>query len=359
MHLVEAHAGGEHGVVGHIGFEHTVEERLVGGAVVDEVLTVLVGHHRPATQLAIEAQRAGHVQLAAVVVPAARRGGELELVEVQRALAHQVDDAARVAGAAEQRTGAAQHFDVVEFGDVVDVRRIEAACSGAQGHGRCAVELDVLDREAARVEVLDAERGALHGHARHGLHRIVDVGDLAVFDQLAGDDRHRLRGFLQRGRALGADAGQPRRVGAGVLGGLAHPLAHDGGFANDHGAGTDVAAVGADQHHRVVLDAVGQASAVQQLRQGLVGFHGAADLGRTLAADQVGRIDHLQAGLLAKGNQRLVQRLGRNVHGNRLGVRMRHGQAQHQSRSPQAPLRWTGGQGCPLVSHTFGLHVRN
>ncbi|MNN27571.1 hypothetical protein D3C81_1411100 [compost metagenome] len=168
-----------------------------------------------------------------------------------------------------------------------------------------------------------------------------------------------MRGFLQRGRALRADTGQARRVGAGVLGSLAHPLAHDGGFADNQSTGADITGVGADQQDRIVLDAVGKACAFQQLRQGLVRLHGAADLGCTLAADQVGRVDHLQAGLLAKSDQCLVQWLGCDVHRNRLGMGMGHGQAQHQRRSPQAPLRWPGGQGCPLVSHTFGLHVRN
>ncbi|MNE15193.1 hypothetical protein D3C80_1080990 [compost metagenome] len=147
--LVVAGTEGEHGVVRNVRFKHTVHQRALGGAVVREILAIGVGHHQASTQAAIPAQRAGEVELLAVVVPAAGRQGQLELVVGGRPLAHHVDDAARVARAAIQRRGTAQHLDVVELGQLEDVGRIERAHRGTQRLWRSAVDLQVLDAEAA------------------------------------------------------------------------------------------------------------------------------------------------------------------------------------------------------------------
>ncbi|MOA05069.1 hypothetical protein D3C78_1246500 [compost metagenome] len=123
---------------------------------------------------------------------------------------------------------------MVELGQFEDVRRIERTHGGAQRLRCSAVDLQVLDTETTRDEVLGAEGGALGDDARRHFHRLVDVGQLLVFNQLAGHGRHRLRRLAQAGRGLGANADQARCVGAGVLGTLAHALPGYCGHAKFH-----------------------------------------------------------------------------------------------------------------------------
>ncbi|MNE08284.1 hypothetical protein D3C80_1009300 [compost metagenome] len=219
----------------HVRLEHAIHQRLLGVADVLEILLVGIGRHQAPAQLAIEGNGPGDIQLAAVIVPGPGRHIDAELVNVQRALAHQVDDAARVAGAPKQPRGAAQHFDMVELGQVVGLVRIEAAGRGAKGHGGGAVDLDVLDGKAAGIKGRQAVIAVLYDHTRGFFHGIGQVGHVPVLDGLLGDHRHRLRHLGETGRGLRTHAGQAGGVGAGILGHLAHALALDGNGVQFHG----------------------------------------------------------------------------------------------------------------------------
>ncbi|MNF79456.1 hypothetical protein D3C84_616690 [compost metagenome] len=153
---------------------------------------------------------------------------------IQWALAHQVDDATRIARAAKQAGRAAQHFDVVELGQVVDLVAIEGADTGTDVHGRGAIDLDVVDAEPARGELGQAEVTVFYGDAGGALHGVGQVGHAQVFDSLLADHRHRLRSVFDTGRGLGADTGQAGGVRPGVFGGFTHALALDGGRTQFH-----------------------------------------------------------------------------------------------------------------------------
>ncbi|MNJ30005.1 hypothetical protein D3C77_245890 [compost metagenome] len=116
-----------------------------------EVLVVLVGHAQTTADVAGLGQRAGHVQLGAVVVPAAGRGRKGQLVVGQGALAHQVDGAAGVAAAGVQAIDPAQEFDVVVLRQVQLADRTVAGDRSV--HWRAAIELDVVDGKTTGKEV--------------------------------------------------------------------------------------------------------------------------------------------------------------------------------------------------------------
>ena len=74
LEFVVAATHREHGVVAEIGLEDAIEKGLLGTAVVHEVLAIRVRGHHTSTQLAVESQRAGDVDLVSIVVPRASRG---------------------------------------------------------------------------------------------------------------------------------------------------------------------------------------------------------------------------------------------------------------------------------------------
>ena len=89
----------------------TVQRRLFLAHVIEIGVAVLVGQHRAAAHAALGVQRSGHIDFGAALVPAAGRQRHIDLGLGQRLLAHQVDDAARIAHAAQQARGAAHDFD--------------------------------------------------------------------------------------------------------------------------------------------------------------------------------------------------------------------------------------------------------
>ncbi|MNJ57740.1 hypothetical protein D3C77_533420 [compost metagenome] len=195
---------------------------------------------------------------------------------VQRALAHQVDHATGIAGTGQQAAGTAQDFDVVVGGHVVHTVAVEGAQAGTDVHRRRAIDLYVVDAEAARVELLGVVVVVAQGDARRPLHRLGQGGDTLVFDHLLGDDRYRLRGLFEAHRGLGADADQAGGVRTGVLRGLAHALADDAGAPQLHSsAGTRRVA----DDHRVAFYPVRQAGATQHDVEGSLRLHGAGDRG--------------------------------------------------------------------------------
>ncbi|MNM97943.1 hypothetical protein D3C81_1104620 [compost metagenome] len=225
----------QQGVVAGVQLERHVVQVALLVVVVDEVVLVLQHPHIAPAQPAIHTQRAGYIELAAVVVPAAGRGQGLDLRLRQRAFVAEVDHAPWLACAV-QAIGAAQQTDAVELSQVLIAAAVEHAGGGT------AFVAHIVDLEATRyVSVLSPR--LLAGDAGHLVHHLVHVAQLLVLQALVGDDGHRLGDFAQLLRAFAAHGGGARRVAAGVFRRGAQPLAFDIGGGQFEGLRGYVAAV--------------------------------------------------------------------------------------------------------------------
>ena len=324
--LAAAHAHGQQGVWRQVRLDHAVELGSARVLDVHELVRVLVGQHGPAAHPAIEGQRPRGIHHGLVVVPAADGLLHHEARLGQRLLAHDVDDAARIAHAAQQARGAAHHLHaVVEVHALVDA-------VGVLGdvQRRAAVDLHAVDLEAARIEIGGVEIDLAGGDAGRGGQRVADVGHAAVVELLARDHRHRLRDLAERLVRLGGDAGHAAGVRARALGravdgpARAHP--HFGQRLFDGGDGL--------HGQRALLHMALQAAAGQQIIQRLAQRQLAPYRRRLPLGGQRGREHQLQSGLPRELVQRAGQRLRRYVEAQRLCGRLgqrrlqRHGQAQ-------------------------------
>lgn len=140
-------------------------------------------------------------------------------LEVGRgALAHEVDDARRVARAIHEARRALEDFHAVvdgSVGDAVVVAHV-AAGRGQAGH---AIELEVLDLEAPGIEAVALGVVAVDRDAGRLPERVRDAGQALVVHLLAGDDGDGLRCFPLRERQPGGGAGAAGGVAARALGG--------------------------------------------------------------------------------------------------------------------------------------------
>ena len=216
---------GRRGAVAQVGFTDGVEQAVIVFFLVAETVRALIRRHHPATQGAAVVQRAGGIDLATVVIPAAGGAGEGHALISGRAFAHHVDRRRRVAGTGDQAGRATDDFHAIKHRQVrlhrQGVRRIRA--------GQAVVH-DVVDVETARLVSLPARAAGLaEEQPRRAAHHVVDAGHVLVVHALASDHRHRLRRFAHGQRQLGRGLHRAGGVGLRVFGGAAHLRSADFG----------------------------------------------------------------------------------------------------------------------------------
>ncbi len=211
----------QQGVVAGIELERHIIEVAFLVVVVDEVVFVFQHAYIAPAQAPIHCQRAGYIEFAAVVVPAAGRSQGFDLRLRQRALVAEVDHPARFTCAV-QTVGTPQQAYTVELGKVFVAAAVEHARRGA------TFIAHIVDFEATgHIGVLGP--CLLAGNTGHLVHHLVHVAQLLVLQALIGDDGYRLRNFAQFLRPLAAHGGGARRIAAGVFRAGAQPLAFDVG----------------------------------------------------------------------------------------------------------------------------------
>ncbi|MCY1216871.1 hypothetical protein D9M72_287590 [compost metagenome] len=293
----EAHGG--------VGGQVVVQRRVQVARAVPDVIGVRMAavfvEHDAAAQRAFGIQGTAGVQLQAIVIPGPDLAGHHHGRFVAGALAHQVDRAARAAGALQQAGGAAQNLRalVERHGLLLPVAQRVAVAQ--QGH---AIVLQHVHRKAARVDG-DAQPDPLHPHHAGG---VVDrVGqrrhDLIVH-ALAGDHADRLRDVLH---ALGKLA--YRQVGRRVA------VGRRPGIVSRHGDRRQRDALaGAAQTPPALARRLGfQAGARQQAAQRFLAGHRPLHARRGDAVGQAGIRGHQQARLGAELAQRGAQGAGRHA----------------------------------------------
>ncbi|MNN17478.1 hypothetical protein D3C81_1306680 [compost metagenome] len=170
----------QQGIVAGIELERHIIEVAFLVVVVDEVAFVFQYAYIAPAQTPIHCQRAGYIEFAAVVVPAAGRGQGFYLRLRQRALVAEVDHAARFTCAI-QTVGTAQQADAVELGKVFVAAAVEHARRGA------TFVAHIVDFEATgHIGVLGP--CLLAGNTGHLVHHLVHVAQLLVLQALIGDD---------------------------------------------------------------------------------------------------------------------------------------------------------------------------
>ncbi|MNJ28253.1 hypothetical protein D3C77_227840 [compost metagenome] len=297
----------QQGIGCQVGFQGAEHHMLLAVGIVVEVLLVFKRHGHPTAQGTVKAQGAGHIHFAAVVVPAARRLADFQLVVGQCTFAHQVDAATGIAGAAVQAIGAAQHLDVIVGGHVGQ---------GVEGlvaqHRRTAVSLDAANDKTTGVDFVLRVVAAHYGNACGLVEHLGEAGQVLVFHALLAHDRNRLGCFTQTPRRLATCADGPGGVGAGVLGEFA-----EGGGPDDAGGGQRHGASGVrgGRYQSKATIAHGQclqATAGQQAVKGLVDGQASMQSPAVLASQIDGLEGDVQAGLAAEFGECKIQRSSRN-----------------------------------------------
>ena len=212
------------GVVVQVDVQRTVVAVAGVGVVVDFAIGVVArGDETPAHPAAI-IQRPAQVDFFMVGVPGAIAAFDMALEFGGRALAHHVDDAAQLAGAAEQTGRAAHDLDPVEGRQ----RRHGAEDTGHRGRQAVDVEFAVfvatgVDRRTTAVVGQGAQACGVLG-------QVIQVYELAVLDVVLGIHGDRLRNVLERSRGLGAYRGGIDAVATGLLRGqhVVEAVAFDG-----------------------------------------------------------------------------------------------------------------------------------
>ncbi len=274
-------AEGQQSVGGQVGLQHAVGDVLGVLVVVEVGAAVLVDPDKAPAQVAGFGQRAGNVPFAAVVVPGTDGAGDRSLELFGRPLADQVDGGRRVTGAGHQAGGALD-----------DLHPVEGRHVGAGGAvvvdpvvgGVDPVVLEVGDGHAAAGELPALAVVVLHADPGGPAQGVGDAGGALVVHLLAGDHRHRLRGFAQRQVEAGGRGAGPGGVALAAFGDAAQAL---GG--NLRGAQLQRAAGGGKYlEHIAAADRLGlQPGVRQQQLQGLCDAVAAVQAGALLAGGQV------------------------------------------------------------------------
>ncbi|MNV10504.1 hypothetical protein D3C71_1010330 [compost metagenome] len=176
---------------------------------------------------------------------------------------------------------------------------------------RDAVDLHLVDEEAAHVDVVEAGAGVvgLDGHAGDLTHGVLQAVQVLVVHALARDDGHRLRDVLELDVAF-ADGDFIGGVGVRAFGG--RPQRHAG-----DGRRTQLQCTGVTgrwhQRHGVAIQLKIDAAPQQQGFQCLFRFHVAGHRRGLDAVDHVLAVENLQVGLLAQLAQCTGQRLSRYI----------------------------------------------
>ena len=311
LHVVNAQAG--HGARAQVGLDDAVQAAHVAAVVVHMGPGVLRHGHHAGAHAAVFGQRRGDVAHAAQPVMAAdgRLGRGLE--GLGGPLAHQIDHGRRIARAREQACGALDHLHAVIDGAVGQRGRVLVGRVHGVGH---AIELEILDGIAARVEGGALAVVAAHGDAGRLLQHLGQAGQALVVHELARDHADRLRRLALRQAQPCGRAGLARGVGARAFGDRA---ALGSGRHVDRGQrGTG------GRHGRHLLHAP-QRIAAAGLAHGLPGGAGqqrlegslhrvaAAQARAALSGRLLGREDQGHAGLGGRAAQGGIQRAGSDV----------------------------------------------
>lgn len=204
---------GQGGVFAQVRFGDGIEQAVVLLDIVDEAVGGLVRGHDPAAQRATVVERAGGIDLAAVVVPAAGRTGQGDFLLGQWPLADQVDGGRRVACTCHQAGGTAHHLDSIEHGQVRLGANVNAVVAT-----RDAVIHQVVDfKTACLVDLPTRTRGKVQEQTGRRLDHVVDVGHHLVIHALARNDGDGLWGFTHRQREFGRGRHRAGGVGLGAF----------------------------------------------------------------------------------------------------------------------------------------------
>ena len=187
-------------------FNDAIAELVLGIGAGEIGIRVLPARHHARPQCARSIERPAHVKLGAVIVPASRIGGELDLALGRRALAHKVDRAAGIPVSRIEPIRTAHHLDMVigeQIGqpDAVD-DRLQAVM---HAHGAATVYRQVLHQKPARIKY--GGTGIIGGHvdAGHLIERGGHGGDILVLNLLRGQHRDAAGDVAQALRRLAAD----------------------------------------------------------------------------------------------------------------------------------------------------------
>ena len=218
---------GQGGVFAQVGFGDGIEQAMILLGLVDKTVGIAVRGDDAAAPGATVIERAGGVELATVIVPAADGAGEGNFLLIQWPLADQVDGGRRVACAGYQAGSAAHHFDAVEHCQV----RLGAYRRTVVAAGDTVIH-EVVDIETACGEGLSPRAvGVIEEQPRRGVDHVVDAGHGLVIHALARDHGDGLRGFAQGQRQFGRGLHRAGGVRLAAFGGCAKLLARDLGSA--------------------------------------------------------------------------------------------------------------------------------
>ncbi len=184
-----------------------------------------VGADETPAYAATLAERAGHIHFGTLVIPRTGAEAGAGLEGFGRALAHHVHRGRRVTRAGDQAAGTAHHFNALVDGGVAE-DRVAAGTGGVVGGN--AIEHEVVDGKAARIEQRAVAVIRLDGHAGRLLQHLGDRDEVEILDALAGEHGQRLRGLAQGQRQLGGGVGAIDLVALGALG-HHHPVQFGGG----------------------------------------------------------------------------------------------------------------------------------
>ena len=219
---------------------------------------ILVNRHHSPAHAAIVIQRPGDITFGAIVVPRARAGSDRCLEVAGRFFANQVDRGRRLARAGQQAGSALDDIDAVIQGHI-DLGRTFIEHAVIQGVH--PVVLKVGDGIAAGRVLHAVAVVGLGGNARRVAQYIADALCGLIVHQLAGDYCDGLRGFANRQRQFGRAVAGAGGIGMGVFGGqrIAQALACDSGCTQ-----FQTFALGGAQNHRVAVELIRDAAALQQ-----------------------------------------------------------------------------------------------
>src|SRR3990167_997282 len=230
--LLETGQQGQGGVGIEVHGQRRGQQQALGVHVVDLGAGVATQGHHAVQQVALLIQLAAHIQAQLLAIIAAVLNAHFILVLGARALALQIDQAARRGLTVEHRGRALEHLDTFEHKGV-DLPAVEGAGVDARAVHKQAVVglLEAANDKPVLLVVLAIEARL---NARHITQGIADGLYVAVVHLLLGDHRNRAWGFVERGVDLGRAAAVLRHVAlvfadrAVQLAGDAHALQFDG-----------------------------------------------------------------------------------------------------------------------------------
>ena len=179
-------AQAERGVRGEVQIKGAVVNLVAAFSDVIKILAGLLGHYGAASQRAGLIQGPAGVHQAAIVVPCARRERELRVRRVPAAFAHKIDPARCAARALHHAGGTAQHLNpVINCHVAVEAVGLYVAAADVQRHA--VVLILAAHAKSARVKVLTAHGGVVHGDSGDFLHDLIDGVEVLVIEHFAGD----------------------------------------------------------------------------------------------------------------------------------------------------------------------------